>query len=59
MKDALAKAQTQGDVAADLDLDHLATFLITTISSLRLAARAGAEPEQISALVDLALRVLR
>jgi AcrR family transcriptional regulator len=59
VKDALAKARAQGDVAADLDLDHLATFLITTISSIRLAARAGARPEQISALVDLALRALR
>jgi AcrR family transcriptional regulator len=59
VKDALARARVQGDVAADLDLDHLATFLITTISSIRLAARAGARPEQIAALVDLALRALR
>lgn len=59
MKDALAKAREQGDVAVDLDLDHLATFLIATISSIRLAARAGAGPEQISALVDLALRAMR
>jgi AcrR family transcriptional regulator len=59
VKDALAKARAQGDVAADLDLDHLATFLITTISSIRLAARAGAGQEQIAALADLALRALR
>ena len=59
VKDALAKAQAQGDVAADLDLDHLATFLITTISSIRLAARAGAGAEQIAARVDLALRAMR
>lgn len=59
MKNALARARQQGDVASDLDLDQLATFLITTISSLRLAARAGAGPQQISALVDLALRAVR
>ena len=59
MKSALAKARVQGDVGADLDLDQLATFLITTISGLRLAARAGVGSDQVSALVDIALRALR
>jgi len=59
IKDTLANAQAQGEVAAELDLGHLATFLITTISSIRLAARAGAGAGQLSALVDLALRALR
>ncbi|MGK6355679.1 TetR/AcrR family transcriptional regulator [Sphingomonas sp. DT-207] len=59
VKEALAKARAQGDVAADLDLDHLAAFVITIVSSIRLAARAGARPDQRAALVDLALRALR
>lgn len=59
VKDALTTARAQGDVADDLDLDHLTTFVVATISSIRLAARAGAGPEQIFALVDLALRALR
>lgn len=59
VKDALLKAREQGDIAADLDLDHLATFLMTTISSIRLAARAGASQAHVSALVRLAVRALR
>jgi AcrR family transcriptional regulator len=59
VKEALARAQAQGDVAADLDLDHLATFVMATMSSIRLAARAGTEPEQTAALVYLTLRALR
>jgi TetR/AcrR family transcriptional repressor of nem operon len=59
VKDALVLAQKQGDVAPELDLGSLSTFVIATISSIRLAARAGAAPEQVAALVDLALRALR
>jgi AcrR family transcriptional regulator len=59
VKQALARAQEQGDVAADLDLDELATFVVATIASIRLAARGGAGPTQVAALVDLALRALR
>lgn len=59
VKDTLARAQVQGDVAVDLNLDSLSTFVIATISSIRLAARAGAGREQVAALVDLALRALR
>lgn len=59
MKDALVTARAQGDLAEDLDLDPLTTFLITTISSIRLAARAGATKAHLSALVTLAMRTLR
>lgn len=59
MKRALMKARDQGDIAGDLDLDHLATFLIATISSIRLAARGGASQGHVSALVELAMRALR
>jgi len=59
LRGALVEARRQGDVAAELGLDDLATFLITTIASIRLAARSGAGKAQISAMVDLALRALR
>ena len=59
IKDALIKARQQGDIAIDLDLDHLVTFLTATISSIRLAARAGVGREHISGLVELAMRTLR
>ncbi|MEP9360084.1 TetR/AcrR family transcriptional regulator [Sphingomonas sp. KR3-1] len=59
VKAALAKAQAQGDVAADLDLDALARFLIASISTLRLAARSGVGRADRAALVDLTMRALR
>jgi AcrR family transcriptional regulator len=59
LRDALVKARRQGDVAAELDLDDLAAFLMTMITSIRLAARSGAGKAQISAMIDLALRALR
>lgn len=59
VKDALLRARDLGDVAADLDLDALAGFLIASISTLRLAARSGAGPDQRATLIDLTLRALR
>jgi len=58
LKSALVKARAQGDIAADLDFDQLVTFLMTTIASIRLAARSGADGH-LAALVDLAMRALR
>lgn len=56
--DALTKARAQGDVAPDLDLPQLATFLLNTISTIRLAARGGAPRDHVAAIAELALRAL-
>lgn len=56
---ALGAARDQGDLAADLDIDQLVTFLIATISAIRLTARGGAGRDQVSGLADLAMRSLR
>ena len=57
--EALVKAKAQGDVGPDLDLEHLATFVLNTISTIRIAARAGASPDHVAAIAGLALRALR
>ncbi|RYG28200.1 MAG: hypothetical protein EON93_19030 [Burkholderiales bacterium] len=59
MREALVAAREQGDVALDLNLDHLGTFLLQTISTVRLTAQAGASPEHIAAAAQMALRALR
>ncbi|AXB78908.1 TetR/AcrR family transcriptional regulator [Novosphingobium sp. P6W] len=59
MRDALAAAREQGDVAPDQDLDHLTTFTLQMISTIRLTARAGATSEHIAAMAPIALRALR
>ena len=56
---ALGTAREQGDLAADLDIDQLVTFLIATISAIRLAARGGAGRGLVSGIADLAMRSLR
>lgn len=56
---ALRRARSEGNVAEDIDLDQLATFVLQSIWGIRLTARAGAGSDQISAMADLTLRALR
>ncbi|SDA35389.1 TetR/AcrR family transcriptional regulator [Sphingomonas sp. NFR15] len=53
------RGQAEGDIAIDLDPATIATFIVASIAGLRIAARGGASPEHLAALVDLALRALR
>jgi AcrR family transcriptional regulator len=55
----IAQAQTEGDVAPDLNPDTVASFVVASFSGLRIAARAGAGDAELQALGDLALRALR
>lgn len=52
-------AQADGDIAADLDPDALATFFVASFAGIRIAARGGASPEHIGILGKMALRALR
>lgn len=55
----IAEAQGAGDVAADLDPVETAGFLVGNLSAIKLAARGGASPERLCAMVSIALRALR
>lgn len=57
MVKALGEARAQGDIAEELDLEQLTTFVLQSIWGIRLTARAGAD--QISAMASLTLRALR
>lgn len=59
VREALVEARAQGDVAPDLDLEQLTTFIIGTVGTIRLAARGGASPDHVAAIAELALRALR
>jgi len=52
-------AQSEGDIASDLDTDQLATFLITSLFGLRIAGRGGASREQLEANWRMTMRALR
>jgi AcrR family transcriptional regulator len=52
-------AQCEGDIAAGLDPDAVAEFLIANISGIRVAGRGGADRATLNGLSDMALRALR
>jgi AcrR family transcriptional regulator len=52
-------AQREGDVAAGLDPEAVAEFLIANIAGIRVAGRGGAKRASLTSLADMALRALR
>jgi TetR/AcrR family transcriptional regulator, transcriptional repressor for nem operon len=52
-------AQREGDVAAGLDPDAVAEFLIANIAGIRVAGRGGADRASLASLADMTLRALR
>ncbi|MGF7146659.1 AcrR family transcriptional regulator [Sphingomonas zeicaulis] len=52
-------AQEQGDIPADIDPDIVATYMVASFAGIRIAARAGTEPEQMRALGEMTKRALR
>jgi TetR/AcrR family transcriptional regulator, transcriptional repressor for nem operon len=55
-RDALARAQVRGEIAAQADVDSLARFLVSGIQGLRLVGKAN--PDR-AALTDIAAVMLR
>ena len=54
-----ATAQREGDVAASLDPEALAQFLIANIAGIRVAGRGGADRSTLAALQEMVMRALR
>lgn len=52
-------AQREGDISDDIDAGMAAQFLISSIASLRIAGRAGADRATLSGLAGITLRALR
>jgi AcrR family transcriptional regulator len=52
-------AQREGDVAARLDPETAAEFLIANITGIRVAGRGGADRATLTGLADMALGALR
>ena len=52
-------AQREGDVAASLDPEALAQFLIANIAGIRVAGRGGADRSTLAALQEMVMRALR
>lgn len=62
LRDALVaqvrKAQEEGDVAADLEPEVIADFLVATITGIRVAGRGGASRATLTGLAAMARRSL-
>jgi TetR/AcrR family transcriptional repressor of nem operon len=52
-------AQREGDVAAGLEPDAIAEFLVANIAGIRIAGRGGSDRTTLNSLADMALRALR
>ena len=52
------EAQTEGDIASDLDPKEIAEFLSASFAGIRIAARGGADVLQLRALGQLTMRAL-
>lgn len=55
----IKEAQIDGDIAADLDPQHVAGFLQGSFAAIRLAARTGAGEAELRAYGKLTLKALR
>jgi len=55
----VSDAQRDGDVAADLDSEAAAEFLVANITGIRVAGRGGADRAALTSLANLALKALR
>ena len=53
------EAQTEGDVASELDPKEVARFLMASFTGIRVAARGGATARELRGLGRLALRALQ
>jgi TetR/AcrR family transcriptional regulator, transcriptional repressor for nem operon len=52
-------AQADGDIAADLEPDTIATWFVASFAGIRIAARGGASAGHLTSLGELTLRALR
>jgi AcrR family transcriptional regulator len=59
IRTAILIGQAEGDIAATLDPDELATFFVASMSGIRVAARGGASADHVAAIADLSIRAIR
>lgn len=56
---AIMRAQREGDIAKDRDASMLATYLISSMSGLKMMSKAGAAEVTLKGVIDLTLCTLR
>ncbi|MFN3398055.1 MAG: TetR/AcrR family transcriptional regulator [Sulfurimicrobium sp.] len=55
---AVERAQHEGDIAPDKDSRALAAFLVSSMSGLKVQAKAGTETETLKGIIEMVLKAL-
>ena len=55
---AVERAQREGDIAPDRDARTLAAFLVSSMSGLKVQAKAGADAPTLEGIIELVLKAL-
>lgn len=55
---AVERAQHEGDIAPDKDARALAAFLVSSMSGLKVQAKAGADAQTLKTIIELVLKAL-
>ena len=56
---AVKRAQQEGDIPAESDAGTVALFIISSMSGLKIQAKAGADANVIQSIVDIILKAIR
>jgi TetR/AcrR family transcriptional repressor of nem operon len=59
LKRRLREAASRAEMAPDIDIDDAAAFLASTLTGIKVAARAGASQDSLLGIARMALRSLR
>jgi hypothetical protein len=52
------RAQREGDISPDQDAAVFANFLVSSMSGLKIQAKAGASPETLKGIIEITLKTL-
>lgn len=55
---AVQRAQREGDISLDQDAAVFANFLVSSMSGLKIQAKAGASPETLKGIIEITLKTL-
>lgn len=58
LQEAVARAQLEGDIAPGRDPRVLAGFLVSSMSGMKVQAKAGADRETLEGIIAVTLRAL-
>lgn len=59
LQEAVVRAQQEGSIAAELDARTVASYLVSSMSGLKIQAKAGADAQSLRGIIAMILRSLQ